>query len=130
VTEVAAILLGFAAGAVAGLLGVGGGILFVPALSLVLGLSQVDAEATSLLAIIPVAIVGAARQHRYGNVCWRDGLAIGVLSVAGAVLGAVIANNVPERGLEIGFACLVLVVAAQLAWKALQPPDSLNDSKT
>lgn len=123
-TEVGAILLGFAAGAVGGLLGVGGGILFVPALSLVLGESQLDAEATSLLAIIPVAVVGAWRQHGYGNVQWRDGLTIGVLSAAGAVLGAVLANTIPERGLEIGFACLVLVVAAQLAWRALQPPPS------
>jgi uncharacterized protein len=123
VEEVGAILLGFAAGAAGGLLGVGGGILFVPALSLVLGLSHLDAEATSLLAIIPVAVVGAWRQTGYGNVQWRDGLAIGVLSAGGAVLGAVLANTIPERGLEIGFACLVLVVAAQLAWRALQPPD-------
>jgi uncharacterized membrane protein YfcA len=123
VTEVGAILLGFAAGAAGGLLGVGGGILFVPALSLLLGESHLDAEATSLLAIIPVAVVGAWRQHGYGNVQWRDGLTIGGLSAAGAVLGAVIANSVPERGLEVGFACLVLVVAAQLAWRALQPPD-------
>jgi uncharacterized membrane protein YfcA len=122
VTEVGAILLGFAAGAVGGMLGVGGGILFVPALSLVLGQSQLDAEATSLLAIIPVAVVGAWRQHGYGNVQLRDGLAIGALSVAGAVIGAVLANTIPERGLEVGFACLVLLVAAQLAWRALQPP--------
>jgi uncharacterized protein len=122
VTELGAILLGFAAGVAGGLLGIGGGILFVPALSLVLGQSHLDAEATSLLAIIPVAVVGAWRQHGYGNVRWRDGLAIGVLSAAGAVIGAVIANSIPERGLEIGFACLVLVVAAQLAWRALQSP--------
>ena len=104
-------------------MGVGGGILFVPALSLFLGQSQLDAEATSLLAIIPVAVVGAWRQHGYGNVQLRDGLAIGVLSAAGAVLGAVLANTVPERALEVGFACLVLFVAAQLAWRALQPPE-------
>ena len=122
-TELGAILLGFAAGAVGGLLGVGGGILFVPALSLLLGLSHLEAEATSLLAIIPVAIVGAWRQHGYGNVRVRDGLLIGALSVGGAVLGSVIANNLPERALEIGFACLVLLVAGQLAWRALQAPD-------
>jgi uncharacterized protein len=124
VEEIGAILLGFAAGTAGGLLGVGGGILFVPALSLVLGESHLDAEATSLLAIIPVAVVGAWRQAGYGNVQWRDGLAIGALSAGGAVLGAVLANTIPERGLEIGFACLVLVVAAQLAWRALQPPPS------
>ena len=122
-TELAAILIGFVAGMAGGLLGVGGGILFVPALSLVLGQSHLEAEATSLLAIIPVAVAGAWRQHGYGNVCWRDGLAIGALSVGGAVLGSVIANNVPERALEIAFACLVLLVAAQLARRALQSPD-------
>jgi uncharacterized protein len=127
VTELAAILLGFAAGAVGGLLGVGGGILFVPALTLVLDESQLDAEATSLLAIIPVAVVGALRQQRYGNVRWDDGLLIGLLSAGGAVLGAVIANSVPQRALEIGFAVLVLLVAAQLAWRALQAP---RDSST
>jgi len=122
VTEAAAILVGFAAGAVGGLLGVGGGILFVPALAVLLGQSHLDAEATSLLAIIPVAVAGAWRQHGYGNVCWRDALAIGALSAGGAVGGSVIANNVPERVLEIAFACLVLLVAAQLARRALQSP--------
>lgn len=121
-TEAAAILVGFAAGAVGGLLGVGGGILFVPALAVLLGQSHLDAEATSLLAIIPVAVAGAWRQHGYGNVCWRDALAIGALSAGGAVGGSVIANNVPERALEIAFACLVLLVAAQLARRALQTP--------
>jgi uncharacterized membrane protein YfcA len=123
VTEVGAILLGFAAGAVGGLLGVGGGILFVPALSVLLGQSHLEAEATSLLAIIPVAVVGAWRQQGYGNVRWRDGTALGVLSAGGVVLGAVIANNVPERALEIGFAGVVLLVAGQLAWRALVPDD-------
>ena len=121
-TEVAAILVGFAAGMVGGMLGVGGGILFVPALSLILGQSHLEAEATSLLAIIPVAIVGAVRQHAYGNVRWRDGLLLGVLAAGGAVLGSVLAHTLPERALEIGFACLVLVVAAQLARRALQAP--------
>lgn len=121
-TEVAAILVGFAAGMVGGLLGVGGGILFVPALSLLLGQSHLEAEATSLLAIIPVAIVGAARQQAYGNVRWRDGLLLGVLAAGGAVLGSVLAHSLPERALEIGFACLVLLVAAQLARRALQTP--------
>jgi hypothetical protein len=123
VTELGAILLGFAAGVAGGLLGIGGGILFVPALSLVLGQSHLDAEATSLLAIIPVAVVGAWRQHGYGNVRWGDAVAVGALSAGGAVLGAVLANTVPQRALEVGFACLVLVVAARLAHRALQAPD-------
>ena len=84
---VAAALLGFAGGAVGGLLGVGGGILFVPALVIFLDEPQIRAEATSLLAIIPVAVVGAWRQHRFGNVRVRDGLVLAALSPVGVLIG-------------------------------------------
>jgi uncharacterized membrane protein YfcA len=116
-----AIVLGVAAGVVSGLLGVGGGILFVPALTLFLELSQVKAEATSLLAIVPVAIVGAWRQHRYGNVRVGTGVLVGALAAGGAVGGVAIANAVPQRALELGFAGLCLFTAAQFArrwWQA------------
>ena len=108
------ILAGLAGGMVAGMLGVGGGVVFVPALTIFIGLSQLDAEATSLLAIIPVAIAGAWRQQRYGNLRLREGLVVGVLAVPGALGGVAIANVVPERALEIGFGVLLLFVAAQL----------------
>lgn len=111
---ITAALIGLVAGVAAGLLGIGGGALFVPALVLVLDLPQVDAEATSLLAIIPVALVGAVRQHRYGNVRVRDGLVVGVLAVPGAALGVVLVNALPERAIEVAFAVLLLWVAAQL----------------
>ena len=117
-----AMLIGLAAGVVAGLLGVGGGALFVPALTIGLGLGHVDAEATSLLAIIPVALVGAWRQRAKGHAEVRTGLELGLLAVAGAAAGAAIANAVPERALEIGFGLLILVVAAQLARRALTSP--------
>jgi uncharacterized membrane protein YfcA len=115
------IAIGFAAGVVAGMLGVGGGILFVPALVLFADLNQVDAEATSLLAIVPVAVVGAIRQRAYGNVRVRDAVLIGVLSAAGVALGVVVANAVPERALELSFAALVLWVAWRLGRRALAP---------
>ena len=115
-------LIGLAAGVVAGLLGVGGGALFVPALTLFLGLSQLDAEATSLLAIIPVALVGAWRQHGNGNVDVRTGIVLGALAAGGAAGGAALANSVPERALEIGFALLILWVAGQLVRRALREP--------
>lgn len=108
-----AVVLGLAGGVVSGLLGVGGGILFVPALTLALSLSQVKAEATSLLAIIPVALVGAWRQYRYGNVVLRDGLVIGALSALGVVGGVALANVLSQRALRIGFAALMVVVAGQ-----------------
>ena len=119
-TDVLAVIaIGFVAGMAAGLLGIGGGALFVPALVLFLGLSQLEAQATSLLAIVPVALVGAARQHRYGNLRVRDGLVMGVLATAGAAGGVALANALPERALEVSFAMLQFVVAAQLVRRAL-----------
>jgi uncharacterized protein len=114
-----AIGVGVAAGILSGLFGVGGGIVFVPALAVFFDLSQVDAEATSLMAIIPVAVVGAYRQHRYGNLRLRDGALIGLLSAGGGAGGVALANVLPERALEIGFAGLTLVIAAQLVRRAL-----------
>jgi uncharacterized protein len=111
--------VGFAGGMAGGLLGVGGGVLFVPALVFFLGLSQIAGEATSLLAIIPVAILGAVRQRGYGNLRLREGLTLGVLSVPGVVAGAVLAEQLPERALELGFAGLQLFFAVGLARRAL-----------
>jgi uncharacterized protein len=119
-TVVLAIALGFAAGILAGVFGVGGGILFVPTL-LALGLSQLDAEATSLLAILPTVAAGTWRQRRYGNVRIRDALVLGVTSIVGAVAGVQIATALPEDVLRRLFAILLLGVAAQLAWRARRP---------
>ncbi len=110
----AVILLGVAAGAAAGLFGVGGGIVFVPTLTIVLGLAQLEAEATSLLAIIPVAVLGSWRQTRAGTVRWRDATTIGLASLATAVAGALIADAAPEKALRIGFAALLALTAIQL----------------
>jgi uncharacterized protein len=119
--EVLAALFGFAGGVVGGLLGVGGGILFVPALAIFLDESQIGAEATSLLAIVPVAAVGTWRQARYGNVRLAEGLAIGALSVVGVAAGVVVANVVSQRVLELTFAALLIFVAARLVHRAVRP---------
>jgi uncharacterized membrane protein YfcA len=115
---VAAVAIGFAAGMTSGMLGVGGGILFVPGLVLILGQSQLSAESTSLLAIVPVSVVGAWRQHRYGNVRVRDGLIVAALSPAGVLLGVYLSNHVPERALELSFAAVQIVFAVGLARRA------------
>jgi uncharacterized membrane protein YfcA len=114
-----AVLIGFAAGVSSGMLGVGGGVIFVPGLVFALGLSQLSAEATSLLAIIPVAVVGAWRQRGYGNVRLRPGLVLGALSPIGVVGGAELANVLPARALELSFAAVQLVFAVGLARRAL-----------
>jgi uncharacterized protein len=115
---VVAVVVGVLAGALGGLFGVGGGLIFVPALVLLFGFGQVEAEATSLLAIIPVVVAGTWRQHLYGNVRWRAALVIGVVAVAGVELGVLTAKSVSEETLQRLFALLLLVVAAQLAWRA------------
>jgi uncharacterized membrane protein YfcA len=114
------IAVGLAAGVVAGLLGVGGGVLFVPGLIFFLGLSQHHAEATSLLAIVPVAIVGTYRQDRYGNVNRADALLLGVLSLAGAAGGVALANALSGAVLRDAFAALMVFVAAQLVRRTLR----------
>ena len=115
-TFVAAVLLGLLAGVLAGLFGVGGGILFVPAL-LALGLSQLHAEATSLAAILPTAGAGVWRQQRYGNVQWRAAIVIGIASVGGVEAGVQVATSLPETTLRRLFAVLVFLVAANIAWR-------------
>ena len=123
-SEIAAALMGFAGGMVGGLLGVGGGILFVPALALFMDETQVRAEATSLLAIVPVAMVAVWRQRGYGNVRVRDGLVIGALSPVGVGVGVVVANAVSQRALELIFAGLALLIASQLVIRGLRPREA------
>jgi uncharacterized protein len=120
-SSIAAAVMGFAGGMVGGLLGVGGGVLFVPALAIFLDQTQVRAEATSLLAIVPVAIVAVWRQLGYGNVRVRDGLVIGALSPLGVGIGVVVANEISQRALELIFAGLALLIAMQLVARAIRP---------
>ena len=117
-----ALVLGLAAGLSSGLLGVGGGVLFVPALVVFLGQTQLHAQATSLLAVVIVAAVGVWRQREYGNVRVKDGLVVGFLSLLGVGAGAVVANAVPERALALSFAAVQLYFAWGLARRALASP--------
>lgn len=119
--EVLAILVALAGGLAGGLVGVGGGVLFVPALTVFLGLSQVEGESTSLLMIVIVALVGTARQRSYGNVRLREAAVIGALSPLGVLIGVAVSNSVSQRALELSFAVLVLFVAFGLVRRALSP---------
>jgi uncharacterized protein len=122
--EALAALFALLGGLAGGLVGVGGGVLFVPALTIFLGLSQVEGESTSLLMIVIVALVGAYRQHGYGNVRLREALTIAALSPLGVLAGVAIANNVPERALKLAFAALALFFAAQLIRRARSTPEA------
>jgi uncharacterized membrane protein YfcA len=113
-----ALVIGLAAGVMAGLFGVGGGILFVPVLTLVLGLEQHQAQATSLLAILPTVAVGAWRQQRYGNVRWKPSLVLGIAGIAGILGGGFLAESLPGHILRRLFGALLLLTAIQLVWRA------------
>ena len=117
-TLVLVVAIGVSGGVLAGLFGVGGGILFVPTLALVLGLTQLHAEATSLLAILPTAFVGTWRQLRYGNVDLRAAATIGIASIVGVQVGVLVAESLPESTLRRLFGVLLLLTAAQVAWRA------------
>jgi uncharacterized membrane protein YfcA len=117
-----AVLIAVAGGLAGGLVGVGGGILFVPALTVFLGITQVEGESTSLLMIVIVALVGAYRQNGYGNVRLREALLIGALSPLGVLVGVAISNHVSERVLQLSFAALALFMAAQLVRRARSTP--------
>lgn len=118
-TVTLALLLGLATGVLSGVFGVGGGILFVPIL-VALGLGQVEAGATSLLAIVPTAAAGVWRQRRYGNLRPRDALVIGVASFGGVEVGIQLATRLDEDVLRRLFGVLLVAVAAQLAVRCLR----------
>jgi uncharacterized membrane protein YfcA len=115
-TILLALALGVAAGVLAGLFGVGGGILFVPAL-VALGLGQIEAQGTSLLAILPTVLAGAWNQQRYGNLRVRTAAVLGVASIGGVEVGARLATELSEETLRRLFAVLLFGVAAQLVWR-------------
>lgn len=126
-TIVLGVVLGLAAGVVAGMFGVGGGILFVPAL-VALGLGQVEAQATSLLAILPTVLAGAWSQHRYGNLRVRTAVILGVASIIGVEVGAQLATSLPEDALRRLFGLLLFGVAAQLVWRTRRSKPRYPDS--
>ena len=116
-TYLLAVVLGLGAGLLAGMFGVGGGILFVPTL-IALGLDHHEAIGTSLLAIIPTALVGTWRQSRYGNLRLRAALILGLAAAAAAQGGVVLAESLSDATLRRLFAGLLVLVAAQIAWRA------------
>lgn len=108
--------VGLVAGIVSGLLGVGGGIVIVPMLILVGGKTQHQAHATSLAAVIPIALVGASTYAADSSVDVGIALAISAGALVGAPLGAHYMAKMAEGSLKIAFGSLLIVMGAVLAW--------------
>jgi uncharacterized membrane protein YfcA len=120
------IAIGASGGVLAGLFGVGGGIIFVPTLALVLGLTQLHAEASSLLAILPAAIAGTWRQRRYGNVDVRAAAVIGAASIIGVQAGVIVAESLADSTLRRLFGVLLLITSAQIFWRLQRRSSTLR----
>ncbi len=90
----------------------------MPTLALVLGLTQLHAEASSLLAILPTAIVGTWRQRGYGNLDVRAAAVIGVASIVGVQGGVVVAESLSDSTLRRLFGVLLLITSAHIVWRS------------
>jgi hypothetical protein len=127
-TEVLIAFIGLCAGVLAGMFGVGGGILFVPTLVLGLGLTQVHAGATSLLAILPTALVGTWRLQRQGHVALGVAATIGVAASVGVQGGVIAAEALPGTVIRRLFGILLVITAAQLVLRARRTsPDAVAE---
>ncbi len=107
-------LIGLAAGFLAGLLGIGGGVLMVPAMVLLLGFDQHVAQGTSLMVVIPAALTGSYTHHRNGRLFLRDAAILAAGGVIGAVIGAVFALSIDDDILRRLFAGFLLVIAVRM----------------
>lgn len=108
------VLFGAMSGTLAGLLGVGGGIFMVPFLVLAAGLSQQGAQATSLLVVLPTALVATWSLHRGGVVNLKKGFTIGLCGILGSIAGSALALHLPGQTLKVGFAILLVVAGTKL----------------
>jgi uncharacterized membrane protein YfcA len=117
---VALVAFGVGVGVASGLLGVGGGILIIPFLTLAVGLSQHSAEATSLLVILPTAIAGSLALRRHGVGDLGLALRLGVFGAVGSVLGALLALALSGGTLRVVFAVFVGLVGLRLAWDGIR----------
>lgn len=118
---VIALGIGVVSGFFAGVAGIGGGVVIVPATVLLLGFGQHEAQGTSLLAIILTAIAGTVVNRRNERVQLQDGLVLGVGGVLGSIVGSQLALGVDGRTLSVVFGVFVLFAAFRTFYRALRP---------
>jgi uncharacterized protein len=123
------ITIGFLTGTLAGLLGIGGGIVMVPAMVVLLGMTPVVAKGTSVAVIVPTAIMGTVRNRRYANTDLRVAAVIGLFGVVSAVIGGLVADTLSDRVSNVMFATLLLIVAVSQLW-TLRRPSALTAGPT
>lgn len=109
------LLIGVAAGMLGGMVGVGGGIIIVPALVYFLGLSQMNAQGNSLaLIMLPVGILGVLEYHKQGYVDFKLVLIIAIGFILGSFFGSKISLSLPQETVKKFFALLMIVIAVKM----------------
>ncbi|MEJ7720595.1 MAG: sulfite exporter TauE/SafE family protein [Ilumatobacteraceae bacterium] len=116
--------LGLAAGILAGLLGVGGGIIMVPAMIILFGIPPAVAKGTSAAVIIPAAVMGTLRNRKTGNTDMRSASIIGVAGIVTAALGGIIADKMADDLSNVLFATLLVLVSMRLSWQLWRERDA------
>jgi uncharacterized membrane protein YfcA len=125
-TLVSLLAIGLAAGFLAGLLGIGGGVLIVPALVLLLGFDQHVAQGTSLVVIIPAALLGSWTHYRHRRLNVRDAAFVGAGGILGAAVGSLSALSIDDQLLQRLFAVVLIVVALRMIWSRRSPPEDAS----
>ena len=108
--------IGLTAGFLAGLLGIGGGVVLVPAMVLILAFDQHVAQGTSLVVMIPAALTGSYTHHRNGRLVLRDAAWLGAGGILGAILGSVFALSMEDTLLQRLFAAFLVISAIRILW--------------
>ena len=117
------LLLGLAVGVLVGLLGIGGGVVLVPAMVYLLHMDQHAAQGTSLLILLPPVGLGALREYwKQGQVDLRAGILCALGMLLGGYVGGLIAVPIASRHLKGLFGCF-LILAAFLLWRKPEPQD-------
>lgn len=113
-TELGLFVLGLTAGTIAVVVGVGGGIMYVPALVTFFGFTQKDASGTSLAVIAPAAVIATVTNSRAGRVAWQVVIGVSLGAVVGAIAGSQIAQRLDDAVLRRMFAVLLIITAVRM----------------
>lgn len=129
---IATVVLGVITGLLSGALGIGGGIVVVPALVLLFGMTQKGAQGLSLAMIIPLSIIGAWQYWRYGHLQMTGSRPILLCAgaVAGALLGSMLADRLPAPILRRFFAVVMMIIAIRMLWSDSKPAAQTSRSSS
>ncbi|MBL8024892.1 MAG: TSUP family transporter [Fibrobacteres bacterium] len=115
-------VIGIAAGFLGGLMGVGGGLIMVPAMTIILGMTQKSAQGISLAAIAPMAIYSFYRYYSMGHVQidLKSIIALIVAAIIGAQIGTSLMSSMSNKSLQLVFGCFIILCGGMIVYRALR----------